>query len=161
VGEKRAAFRSNCFLLGIDATAGIRPSQFGCCRGHAIDTNRPKANLAQAAAIVDGHLTAMVPCLQYLVDTVAARAGIPPEEAQQRIGQIYAQAGTRGAGPRCRGPSTQDRRDRRLHHGGIAADRRRRRLFRCRSRLTTATTGGGRRVGPALAVTADDGWAGA
>ena len=29
---------------------------------------------------------------QYLVDTVAARAGIPPEEAQQRVDQIYAQA---------------------------------------------------------------------
>jgi len=29
---------------------------------------------------------------QYLVDTVAARTGIPPEEAQQRVDQIYAQA---------------------------------------------------------------------
>lgn len=29
---------------------------------------------------------------QYLVGTVAARAGIPPEEAQQRVDQIYAQA---------------------------------------------------------------------
>ncbi|MEP9386788.1 hypothetical protein [Mesorhizobium sp. KR9-304] len=29
---------------------------------------------------------------QYLVDTVAARAGIPPEEAQQRVDEIYAQA---------------------------------------------------------------------
>lgn len=29
---------------------------------------------------------------QYLVDTVAARAGIPPEEAQQRVDQIYVQA---------------------------------------------------------------------
>jgi polyhydroxyalkanoate synthesis regulator phasin len=29
---------------------------------------------------------------QYLVDTVAARAGIPPEEAQQRVDQLYAQA---------------------------------------------------------------------
>ena len=29
---------------------------------------------------------------QYLVETVAARAGIPPEEAQQRVDQIYAQA---------------------------------------------------------------------
>lgn len=29
---------------------------------------------------------------QYLVDTVAARAGIPPEEAEQRVDQIYAQA---------------------------------------------------------------------
>ena len=29
---------------------------------------------------------------QYLVDTVAARAGISPEEAQQRVDQIYAQA---------------------------------------------------------------------
>ena len=29
---------------------------------------------------------------QYLVDMVAARAGIPPEEAQQRVDQIYAQA---------------------------------------------------------------------
>lgn len=29
---------------------------------------------------------------QYLVDTVAARAGIPPEEAQQRVDQLYAEA---------------------------------------------------------------------
>ena len=29
---------------------------------------------------------------QYLIDTVAARAGIPPEEAQQRVDQLYAQA---------------------------------------------------------------------
>jgi hypothetical protein len=29
---------------------------------------------------------------QYLVGTVAARAGIPPEEAQQRVDQIYARA---------------------------------------------------------------------
>jgi hypothetical protein len=29
---------------------------------------------------------------QYLIGTVAARAGIPPEEAQQRVDQIYAQA---------------------------------------------------------------------
>lgn len=29
---------------------------------------------------------------QYLVEVVAARAGIPPEEAQQRVDQIYAQA---------------------------------------------------------------------
>ncbi len=89
---------------------------------------------------------------QYLVDTVAARAGIPPEEAQQRVDQIYAQAQELEAQGSCRCRScTQDRGHRSLHDSCVAPDRRRRRLFRRGARRQPpGQAGRGGRLGSSL-----------
>lgn len=60
--------------------------------GQPVNTQEQRAEIGRilVSAVATGTLEDSD--RQYLVDTVAARAGIPPEEAAQRVDQVWAQA---------------------------------------------------------------------